>query len=324
MPISDSQTLSLSVVVTVVGGKELVARCLNELCNQIDFRTAEVIVPYDQYSKNVGDLATQFSQVQFHYTPSDCEVRPIEHDLYDRRRAAGLNIARGRVVAMTEDYAVPAKDWCSQILACHEQDYPIIGGAIDNEVDHPLNWALYYCDFGRYGRPLAPGEAKYASDVNIAYKRDALNQVRSIWRESYQETSVNWGLQALGKKIFLDPRMLVFENRPTLSVRDLIRERIQWGRVFARTRIAVGGGRPQRVLFAAVTPFLPLLLLARVCKHMLRQHRSAKQVAQTLPWASLLLFGWAIGEFAGYVFGAVSDKGSVTQIITDAQECQRT
>ncbi len=298
---------NLTIIVTVVGGKKLVRRCLTALCSQIDFVTTEVIIPYDRWSADVGDLREEFDQVRFHFisdlgAASSAEITSHQHRLYDRRRAVGLSLARGRIIAMTEDYAVPAEDWCSRIRTAHQQPYAAIGGAIENAVDRPLNWALYYCDFGRYGNPLQPGEVEYASDVNIAYKREALEAIREIWSAAYHETTINWTLRSRGDGVFLDPGMVVYEHRPGITFLQALRERVEWGRIFAETRISKCSPW-RRMCYAGGVAILPALLLFRVFKHMLRQHRSVSQITQALPLAACLLLGWALGEFTGYLGG---------------------
>jgi hypothetical protein len=300
----------LSVVIAVVSGKDAVRRCIEALRPQLEPDRAEVIVPYDAWSADVGDLAAAFPEVRFHYidagitAPADNRP-PLQHRLYDRRRAAGLALARGRLVAMTEDHAVPAPDWCQQVLAAHGQPYAVIGGAIDNAVDRPLNCALYYCDFGRYGRPLASREAAYVSDVNVSYKRAALEAVGEVWRDAYHETAVHCALRRRGEVLWLDPRLVVFQHRPPITLRQACRERIEWGRVFAETRGAACAPW-RRVLLAAGTPLLPALLLLRVARHMLRQHRTLVQMAAALPLVVALVMAWALGELAGYVAGPPS------------------
>ena len=299
--------LDLSIVVTVVGGKDLVRRLLTALSHQLDLATAEVIVPYDSFCVDVGDLAEEFPGIGFHYindvgAASSRTVTSRQHRLYDRRRAVGLSLARGRIIAMTEDYAVPADDWCQQIRKAHEQPYAAIGGAIENGVDEPLNWALYYCDFGRYGKPLRSAEASYVSDVNISYKREALEAIRDAWRGVYHETTVNWTLRSKGQSLFLDSRLLVYEHRPRLTLSQAFREKIEWGRIFAETRIAKRS-LSIRFLYATATVLLPAVLTFRVFRTMMRQRRSATHVAQTLPLAACLVVGTAVGEFLGYLGG---------------------
>jgi len=305
--------IAISILVTVVGGKACVRRCLEALRPQVRAVGAEIIVPYDVWALDVGELSADFPEVFFHQITdlgiaASPDIPSHQHRLYDRRRAVGLSLARGRVVAMTEDLAVPAADWVRQILALHERHpYGVIGGAIDNAVDRPMNWALYYCDHGRYGSPLRPAEAEYVSDINISYKRKVIESVRDVWREAYKETTVHWALKARGVALRLDPTLRVYKHRPPIRHWQAVRERAEWGRVFAETRVANVRMR-QRLFFAAASPLLPALLLGRAFKHMLRQRRSFRQISKTLPLAAVLLTGWALGEFAGYVLGHPQPK----------------
>ncbi len=298
--------IPLSIIVTVVSGKECLRRCLQALDAQAEAVRAEVIVPYDRWCPEVSALESEFPRIRFHRveSPTASRSRHVRaHALYDARRAVGLALARGRIVAMTEDHAVPAADWCRRILEVHDAPQAAIGGAIENGVDRPWNWALYYCDFGRYGRPLTGGEATYASDVNVAYKRNALESIREIWADAYHEPLVHGALRARGEVVVLDPRMVVYQQRPPISPARAYAERVAWGRAFAETR-AAGHGFCYRLAYAAGTPMLPALLLVRVIRHMVRQRRSLTQLARVLPLAFWLLTGWAFGECIGYISGA--------------------
>ncbi len=306
--VNEKEQLSLSIVIAVVSGRAALRHCLEALISQADPAETEIIVPYDRWSAEVGDLSEDFPHVRFHFYDdpghaASSAVAAHKHGLYNRRRAVGLQLARGRIIAMTEDHAVPADDWVRQVRAVHAESIcAAIGGAIENAVDRPLNWALYYCDFGRYGRPLARGEAEYVSDVNVSYKSDALNAIREVWRDAYQETTVHWALRSRREVLYLDPRMVVYQRRPEMTWRQAYRERIEWGRVFAETRVAaVSFGR--RLFYAVGAPVLPALMLLRVWKRMRRQRRAPKQIVQALPVAGVLLTGWALGELIGYVFG---------------------
>jgi hypothetical protein len=310
--------LALTILLTVVSGKESVRRCLTALCSQIDFAVAEIIVPFDKWSNDIGTLILDFPEVEFHYIEDlglakSADISAHQHRLYDRRRAVGLQLSRGQIVAMIEDHALPSEDWCQQILAAHEHPHAVIGGAIENGVDRPLNWAWYYCDFGRYGRPLQNGEAEYVSDINVAYKRDALESVRDIWNEAYHETTVHWALRECGTKLVLSDKMVVFQQRPPLSINKALGERIAWGRVFAETR-AKEMSLVKRLMFAAGAIFLPPLLLTRIFKNMRRQHRTLRQMTTVLPLAFLLLLGWSLGESIGYLRGEPQANTDVQKV----------
>lgn len=308
-----SHSIALSVVVAVVGGPGPLRRCLTALCTQMDPHESEIIVPYDRWCDDVATLNGEFSQVRFHRISDDGitetpRVSIDRHRLYERRRAVGLSLARGAVVALTEDFAVPTPDWSRQVLAAHARAHPVIGGAIENGIDRPLNWALYYCDFGRYGRPFPAGPVSYVSDVNVSYKQPVLLATADVWRDAYQETTLHWYLKAHGYPLFLDPSPVVFQQRPTLPLAHAVRERAALGRAFAETRAATATW--QRVLYACGTPVLPLLLLSRCMRHMLRQGRTVRQMATTLPLALILMTAYALGELSGYIlFPKSTDPG---------------
>jgi len=298
---------ALSVIVTIVSGRESLRRCLEALVPQIEAAHVEILVPYDSWSVGVAELNSEFPDVRFHRIPEDAPASApgIVHRLYDRRRAVGLALARGHIVALTEDHTIPASDWCERILEAHQRPFDAIGGAIENRVDRPLNWAWYYCDFGRYGRPLPETDVRYASDVNVSYKREALDRVRDVWRDTYQETTVHWTLQERGGTIALDPRPVVYQHRPPMSFARALAERVQWARVFAETRVArVGSGK--RLLYAFLTPLLPALLSVRALSHMLRQRRNARQVLKAMPLVLGFVVCWSLGELIGYLTGVPS------------------
>ena len=300
-----SAPLRLSVIIIVVSGVAALRRCLTALCAQMDAAQSEIIVPYDAVAAAVASLASEFPQVRFHRIDDPDHPQPAlptlyRHQLYDRRRAAGLAVAQGEIIAMTEDHVVPAADWCAQLLAAHASAAAVIGGAIENGIDRPLNWALYYCDFGRYGRPLDAGPAAVISDVNVSYKREVLLSALAVWRDGYAETTLHWHLGAHGHQLLLDPRLVVFEERPRLPLGELIRERLALGHAFGATRRAALPGW-KRAAHMCATPLLPLLLLYRCLHDMMRQRRTLRQIATTLPYVLVFVIVYAVGELTGYL-----------------------
>ena len=311
MPVKSFE-LEFTVVVTVVDGKECTRTHLTTLCPQMDFKCAEVLVPYDKWSEDVGSLADEFPEVVFHFSEhlgleNNERISKSDHVLYDRRRSIGLHLSRGKIVALTEDRAIPEKDWAAQMLKAHLQPYEVIGGAVENGVERSINRALYFCDFGRYGRPFHNHEVSYVSDVNLAYKREALDLTKDLWAEYYHETTVNWTLQSHGKKLYLDCGPVVYQCRRQISLWNALKERVVWGRVFARTRVE-RLTYIHRLLFAGAVPLLPLILLFRALQHMIRQGEEFKKIVVTMPLISLFVFCWSVGELAGYLTAGANLK----------------
>ena len=130
--------------------------CLDALSRQQDPPATEIIVPHHPDVDGIEELSTRFPAVVFVPVPGTSIANRVgggrEH--HDVLRAHGLNIATGEVIALLEDYARPDPDWSATIVAAHRRQWAAVGGAIENGIDRPLNWAVYFCDFGKYQNPL--------------------------------------------------------------------------------------------------------------------------------------------------------------------------
>jgi hypothetical protein len=298
--------MALSVVVTIVDGGETLERCLAALSAQQRAPAVEVIVPWDDTVAGIPALAARFQSFRFlalgRLTTSRPEASAAgQHELFDRRRSAGLLAAQGPVVAILEDRGVPHPDWAHTLVARHEQlPHAVIGGAIENARDTVPHWAVYFCDFGRYQRPFEPGPRPYVSDVNIGYKRRALEATADLWRTRYHETTVHWALQQAGETLYLVPDLVVDQHRGPLRLSSLIAERFAWGRLFAYTR-ARESGATRRLALAALTPILPVLLLARHARIQITKRVRLRSFLLAAPAMLVLLTAWSLGEMTGYL-----------------------
>jgi hypothetical protein len=296
----------LSVVVTIVEGTRGLERCLAALSRQTDAPDLEILVPADDTVPDLDMLRSAFPRAQFLPLGRLATTRPIDthagqHELFDRRRAAGLRAATGELVAILEDRSVPRPDWASAFVRAHAAlSGAVIGGAIENGRDALLNWAVYFSDFGRYHLPFSAGPRRWVSDVNVAYKRRALDSTSELWRERYHETTVHWALQRAGETLYLDDRPIVDQMRDDLTIGRLMRERAAWGRLFAYTRARELSGI-QRAGWAAVTPALPLLLFLRHARDQWARRQTFGRFLLASPLIFVLLVAWSAGEAAGYL-----------------------
>ena len=204
----------------------------------------EIIVPFAPAIDNFESLAREYSTVKFvvmdrlpgGLDPAD---RSLAHLMYDRKRAVGMASARGRIVAVTEDQMIPDPDWCAALIRNHKLPHGAIGGAVENAGQGALHLALYLFDFGRYQRPFPAGTAVQLTDQNVSYKRAALEKVRHVWAELYDEAGIHKALMDAGESLWISPDCVVRLDRGRLRLRDQLQERFTWGRVF-------GGKRAQR------------------------------------------------------------------------------
>lgn len=306
----------LSVIVTVVEGGAALHRCLRALEAQDDAADLEVIVPYDDTVPEVGELASRFGAFRFLAVGRIAAAGSgmdaySEHVRYDCRRAAGLAAARGRLLAMVEDRGWPRPDWARTMIRLHrENPHGAIGGAIESGARSALGKAVFICDFGRYEPPVQAENPDFLSDINICYKRDALESVRGLWQERYQEALVNWALRDAGHGLLLSPEPRVVQERDALALGSMLLERLHWGRTYGRVRLRESA-RWKGLLMSAALPLLPPMLFLRHTRAQLKKGHAVRELAFVSPALIVLLDAWAIGECLGYLESSlrVDEKG---------------
>ena len=310
-----TQAPRLSVVVVIMSDTTSsraqsgdLAGCLAALEQQIDPPPMEIIVPYHPNTDGIDAIRSRFPEVRL-VTVADPEIaarKAGSREHHDTLRARGLAAARGQIVALLEDQARPDRHWSEHIIAAHATDAAAVGGAIENGIDRPLNWAVYFCDFARYQNPLPAGASEFASDANTAYKRAALDSVRPLWQASFREVVVNGALIAAGRSIVLSPDIVVYQQRSDLELGSALRERFVWGRSYGATRSTMLTTF-RRLVYAALCPLLPLVTLQRIAGIAWRRRRHFGKFLRAVPLIALLSSSWSAGECAGYL-GARDDK----------------
>ncbi len=296
----------LSVVVTLVDGGDVMRRFLDAVTNQVDPPRLDIVLPYDASVADVVELQPDYPDVRFLDLGEIVPARPIDtaagqHELFDRRRAAGLAAARGDLVAILEDRGAPRPDWAKTVVRLHEQPYGVVGGAIECHLGDKLNWAFYVCDFGRYGLPFESGPVTWVSDVNVTYKRAILEETRELWQERFREPVVHWALLERGETLYLSSEAVVEHKRPATTLGVLLPERFHWGRLFGHIR-AMHMSPFKRTVHSLAGPLIPPLLLVRHGVTQLRKGNFGRYL-KAAPLAAILLVAWTAGEVWGTVTG---------------------
>jgi hypothetical protein len=298
----------LSVVVAIVSDTTKqradashLAGCLEALSCQSDPPSMEVIVPCSPDVDGIDALRARFPDVVF-LPVADVHTAPEggSREHHDVLRARGMAAASGDVIALLEDHARPDPRWAAAIVAAHHAGYAAIGGAIENGIDRALNWAVYYCDFGRYQNPVPSGESLYASDANVSYKRAALEELRPLWQQTFREVVVNGQLISSGRKVALRPDIVVYQHRSDLRLADALRERYIWGRSYAMTRSELLTNA-RRLTYAALSPVLPGVMLYRLAVIAWSRRRHFRKFLSAAPAIAILLASWSLGEGVGYL-----------------------
>lgn len=291
----------LTVVVFLFTSRAHLVRCLEALQAQQANARVEVLLPFDDSLENVNELKARFA---VRLLPLDGRRTPAQ------LRAAAVHASEAPVIAFLEDHCVPGPDWCARVLAMHEAGHAAVGGAVEKGFppgrtsDSALNWAVYMTDYSRYMRPIAAGPTNSLTDCNVSYKRSDLDAIEKEWTDELHENIVNGLLAARGRPLWLDPEMVVHEQRD-LDLVSALRDRYSFGRLFGSTRVQTAA-LSRRVAMAGAALLMPPVLTARVGHNLFGRGRYRARFVYCIPALLFVTSAWMLGEAVGYLTGKPS------------------
>jgi len=306
----DSETVSsplLSVVVVTVYNLTYLSQCLSSLIEQSGNIDMEIIAVCDERVDALLGMQSRFENVIFHHMEG--------LQTQEGMRAIGAGMASGNIIAFTVDHCTPEKHWCKNIIKEHSGPYAAVGGGFEKgtQPDTLINLAVHfydYCNYGYFQSPVKRGPAKYLSDGNVAYKREALMSVARLWKESFHVSFVNAELLAKGEILWLSPDILVYQNRD-ITFERAMKVAFRRGRVFGSKRVSEIP-KVKRLILLISSIFLPLLLVGRFIMNIIINRAHLSDIAKASPLIILLVFQWSSGELIGYLTGRALMKPGET------------
>jgi GT2 family glycosyltransferase len=284
----------ISVVIPSVSGLPVIAECLDALSRQRGEIQAEVIVVNRCRNGTAQLIAERFPWVDL--------VSRGEQEGIPQLRAAGIERARGDIVVVTEDHCIAPDNWFEEIVRAHEAGYTVVGGSVENGcVQRVADWASFLCEYSQVMSPVPSGEVDDIPGNNASYDREVLSGVSEHIKKNCWEYYLHEELRSKGVK-FLSSPAIVVTHKKQFGVRFFFAQKFHYSRSFAAmrwTRLTVRA----RIFYLCATPLLPLLLVWRVSRQVLRKKRLYKELVLSLPLLSLFGVSYACGEFAGYLLG---------------------
>ena len=291
--ILEPASLKLSVVIAASNDLPALEKTLDSLRGQVETANTEVIAVCNFEAE--AEVAKQFPFVKCVTHASVTTVPEL--------RTRGIDLSRGEIIALVEDYCTLDEHWCAEIKKAHHQSqHPIVGGAVENHCpDKPINWAVYFHDYGKYMAPIQAGPAQSLTGMNASYDRGVLQEVQESFRDGFYEAFTNHELRIRGHQLYLEPRAVAFLNKD-YRFREIIRSYFHLARAFAGRRIA-DIGSTKRAMFVLGSCVLPILLPGRVFLGTVAKGNYLPKLLRALPHLFALTASWSIGEFCGYLFG---------------------
>lgn len=293
----------LSIVIASVNGYPSLAECLLSLERQTARDRFEVIVV-----DRLNDGTAEQVQVDF---PLVRVLRAAPDRTVPQLRSEGLRVARGAIVAITEDHVVAPPGWAAAILDAHARhpDAAAIGGPVDNyRAASTVDWASFLCEYSEFLPPVAPAATPAIPGMNTSYKRRAIEACGDLFYQGVWETFLHAQLLERGEELRADPALLLHHNK-SFGWREFLAQRFYLARSFAGMRLA-GAGWPVRLAYTLAAPALFPLLAFRIARRSLAKGFGA-QLRRATPALLLFLLAWTAGEATGYACGEGSASARV-------------
>ena len=226
-------------------------------------------------------------------------------------RVRGYQLARGALVAVTEDHVHVPRDWARRLLdahAAHPEAIAIGGSVVNGATRTVIDWASFLVVQSAVAAPIPSGPAKRLSGaVNVCYRRAAIEHIDAH--------------EGLGAMDGLHQRQLA-DAGATMLNDDTIRvshvQEIGWRGTTAGHYNAgrtMSGFRRQQLKPVDVVRIVGALFvpLARyvVTVRRLAPRGYGPQLLRCTPAILWLLYAQGLGQFLGYVAGPGDSPGKV-------------
>lgn len=286
----------LSVIIASDNSSHTIEDCLSALKNQAKGNEVETIVVDCSTDGTTRIIKTRFPEIKLITFPERISLPLL--------LGTGISHSTGEIIAVTDAACVVDSNWISEILKAHETPNPVIGGAVEIEVERNkgmVEWAAYFCEYGQFMHPLKEGVVKELPGNNVSFKRWTLSKGQEFVQNEFWKSYWCRRLEEEGIKLFSIPSIVVHYNKSFSLVPFLI-ARFHYGRCFAGMRIA-NSSFLTRMYYIAGSPALPVLLFIRTTKSILSKKRYLREFILSLPVSILRIASWSLGELWGYLTG---------------------
>jgi hypothetical protein len=219
-----------------------------------------------------------------------------------RMRSLGMSVARGEVIALTEDHCRPARGWCKAHLDAHAEhpEAAAVGGPVLNGATEQLSaWGSFLINHAEWMPPVESGLRPTIDRANISYKNWAVPKIPS--RDGSDEPFLFERLQRAGATFVMDTNAPVTHDQ-AFGVRGTLTIHFHSGRSTAGARLAGGMNVPRRLLRAIASVALGPAMFVQTMRRIFRRPKSPRVLA-SLPMAFAVANAISFGLLVGYLAG---------------------
>jgi hypothetical protein len=163
-----SDRLPLSVILATIEPWPDLANCLEVLVPQVAAVGGEIIIG-DGHGAALDAARAASGRLS-------C-VRIPGASIFELR-ARALELARGEIIALTEDHCLVSADWCRQILeafSAHPEAMAVAGPVLNGSTERLIDWANFLHTFASSTPPMNRAQrSRCPPPANVAFRANAI------------------------------------------------------------------------------------------------------------------------------------------------------
>jgi hypothetical protein len=167
-------------------------------------------------------------------------------------------------------------------------------------------WAVYLLRYISFAPPQQARQVAEIAADNAVYRRGEILQHEDLLENGFWEPSFHARFRAEGLPLALDPALRVV-HRNLYTARAFMGQRWKHGLEFGLAR-ARASGPARRFLLAALSPLIPAVFFAKLCRRILGKQSTRGSFVRALPWLVLFMLSWNGGEILGYFINVLKGK----------------
>ena len=294
--------IDLSVVIGSVASEQSIRDCLASVVASCTGLRAEVIV--------VDASTDQTASLVREYFPAVKLICLAPGTLTPVLWATGIASARGARVATTTGHFVVPDSWARDLSAALQSGAAGAGGPVVLKSGASIvDRAIYYLRYSAFlpTDELAVAVVPEIPGDNAMYDRSVLDEHRSLLADGFWEVELHRALRAKGQTLVM-VQSAAAEFGRSFPLAPISRHRFAHGRHFGAWRVREKADSASRIAFTA--PAVPLVLLVRIARRVLRSGRSLPGFLIAAPLILWLAACWALGE----AVGAMKSRAGATHV----------
>lgn len=284
----DSASCELSVIVGSLDAAGTMRECLSALavaCQGIDTEILVVDASADDSARIARELAPAVRVL----------LLPIG-SLVPALWGAGVREARGRVVAFTIGQCIVEPGWARALLDGLRSGAVGVGGRLGvRRGSSATGRATFYLRYSAW-LSVPDGPTPEIAGDNAAYDLKALRRVRDSEGAPFWEVEAHARFRQLGLGLVIHPGATAWFTDDT-SLGTMAARRFAHGRHSGSFRVRSGIRTRWQMMLGA--PLVPLVLLVRVARRVLRAPGHVPGFVSSLGAFMVLAVAWAAGEAIG-------------------------